>query len=469
MARPRVNPPSIDTLLSHPVSATLVTQHGRERLKETFRTLTEEFRREAGPEDAIDRDTLVESFVERARQVLASRKAPGPSRVLNATGVLLHTNLGRAPLGNEAREAVLRAAGFCTLEYRLETGDRGKRGDHVQPLLNELFFEGDKAFDSLVVTNTAAALLLALDTLANGRKAAVSRGELVAIGGDFRVPSIMAKSGATLLEVGTTNKTTLADYREALEAGAGVVLKVHPSNYRIIGFTEEVDIQPLAGLCREFGVPLLYDAGTGIPDASPALIRAALRDVPSPERALREGADLVCFSADKTLGGPQTGVLLGRAELIGRAGKNPLARALRPDKLVLAALAATLDAHVSGKHENIPFFRMVSAPLAELRNRAEALVRRLSSTNLTATIVESQAAAGGGSGADTLLPSICIALTLHGSDETELAARLRRLSPPVIARIQAGRVQLDLRSLLPEEDEELAQTLRQLDFPQPAN
>lgn len=452
MSEPRVNPPSIDLLLSHPVSQDLVERHGRERVKDVFRQLTRELRTSAGTPLPPGKETLIESLALSARMRLESRRPAGPSAVLNATGILLHTNLGRAPLGAEAKDAVLRAAGFCTLEYDLATGQRGKRTEHVRPLMNELFLGANPRFDSLAVTNTAAALLLALDTLCNGKKAVVSRGELVAIGGDFRVPSIMAKSGATLLEAGTTNKTTLQDYREALEEGAGAVLKVHPSNYRIIGFTEEVGLSRLAALCKEYGVPLLYDAGTGLPPSAPSAVKRALLDVPSPSEALEEGASVVTFSADKTLGGPQSGILLGQVELIEKMTKNPLARALRPDKLVLAALAATLDAHLAGRHTQVPFFQMVAASATDLLARATSVSTALSSRGFVSTVVATESAAGGGSGVDAVLPSHAVTLSLPGLAASELAERLRRLTPPVIGRIQEGRVLLDMRSLLPEED-----------------
>ena len=446
---PGPRPPSMDRLLGSDAGRTLSERHGRERVKFALREAAARWRQ--APAGAPDETILAD-----AAASLAARPAPGPARVLNATGVLLHTNLGRAPLARAAVEAAARAAGFSTLEFDLETGERGRRGEHVRPLLLALFAPGRPDVDALAVTNAAAALLLALDTLANGKSVAVSRGELVAIGGDFRVPSILARSGATLLEVGTTNRTTESDYREALDAGAGAVLKVRPSNYRITGFTEEVALPELALLARARGIPLVYDAGAGAPRR---FDEPGLADEPVPLEALDAGADLVCFSADKVLGGPQAGILLGRAELVARAARNPLARALRPDKLVLGALAATLDLHLAGRSGEVPFFRMLAVPVDSLRRRADALAAHARASGLEAEAVASTAIAGGGAGAESTLPSAAVALRRAGLSADALAAALRALSPPVVARIEDGRVLLDLRSVVEEEDAELAAAL----------
>ncbi len=375
---------------------------------------------------------------------------------MNATGVLLHTNLGRAPLAVAARDAVLRACGYSTLELDLSTGGRGKRGEHVRPLLLELFAPGRADLDALAVTNTAAALLLALDTVANGRPVAVSRGELVAIGGDFRVPSILARSGASLLEVGTTNKTTPEDYAEAVRSGAAAILKVRPSNYRIVGFTEEVSLGELAWLCREARIPLLFDAGAGAPKR---FVQPGLRDEPVPAEALAEGADLVCFSGDKTLGGPQAGILLGASALVGACAKNPLARALRPDKLVLAALAATLDLHLSGRATEIPFHAMLLVPVSLLEARARRIAASAAAFGWEAEAAPLVAVAGGGTGTESTLPSFGVRLRHPSLGETEAAARLRSRELPVVVRISEGRLVVDLRSVTPEEDDEILSAL----------
>jgi len=442
----------MEALLDSPAGRALAARHGRSRAKEALRRAADRFLKgEIGGAGGA-----ASAIATAAGEELSRRPAAGPLRVINATGVLLHTNLGRAPLARAAVEAAARAAGYCTLEYDLRDGARGRRGEHVRPLLRALFLPGREDLDALAVTNAAAALLLALDTVANGRPVAVSRGELVAIGGDFRIPSILGKSGASLLEVGTTNRTVVADYEEALRAGAQAVLKVRPSNYRIVGFTEEVPLPLLASLARRHGVPLVYDAGSCAPRR---FLEPGLSSEPVPLEALDAGADLVAFSGDKVLGGPQAGILLGRAGLVERAGRNPLARALRPDKLALAALAATLDLHLAGREGEIPFHRMLAAPVGELSRRAEALAAAARKTGLAAEVVESLAVAGGGSGADSALPSKAVALSQRGRSADDLAASLRQASPPVISRIEEGRVLLDLRTVAPEEDEDLCEAV----------
>ena len=454
MARPAVLPPSIEALLSSERGRALAGRHGRLRLRELLREAAARLRTGALPPGADPAEALLAD----AEAALAARPPAGPRPVLNATGVLLHTNLGRAPLATAAREAILRAAGYSTLELDLETGGRGRRGEHVRPLLLALFAPDRPGIDALAVTNAAAALLLALDTVANGRPVAVSRGELVAIGGDFRVPSILAKSGASLLEVGTTNKTTPDDYVEALRVGAAAVLKVRPSNYRVVGFTEEVALTKLAGLCHEAGVPLLYDAGAGSPGR---FAEPGLRDEPVPAEALADGADLVCFSGDKTLGGPQAGILLGREDLVRSCARSPLARALRPDKLVLAALAATLDLHLSGRAAEVPFHAMLAAPLADLEARARRLTAVAVAAGWNAETAPLVAIAGGGAGTESTLPSWGVLLRHPSLGEGDAAARLRARELPVLARVAEGRLVLDLRSVAPGEDAELASALRE--------
>ncbi|MDL2717514.1 MAG: L-seryl-tRNA(Sec) selenium transferase, partial [Acidobacteriota bacterium] len=444
-------PPAMDRLLESATGKALAARHGRARAKEALREAAAGWRASRSADgDAAD------AILAAAARDLETRLPAGPRRVVNATGVLLHTNLGRAPLAREAVSGAERAAGFSTLEYDLAEGTRGKRGEHVRPLVLALFAPGRDDLDALAVTNAAAALLLALDTLANGRPVAVSRGELVAIGGDFRVPAILAKSGASLHEVGTTNRTAVRDYEEALDAGAAAILKVRPSNYRIVGFTEEVRLSELAVLAHARGVPVIFDAGAATPTR---LTESGLSDEPVPLDALDAGADLVCFSGDKLLGGPQAGILIGRAELVARAAANPLARALRPDKLVLGALAATLDLHLSGRRLEVPFFRMLEAPLASLRVRAEALAARARVAGFEATVVDSIAVAGGGAGAESTLPSQAVSLAHPVFSADGLAAALRASEPPVIARIEEGRVLLDLRSVAESEDEEIARAL----------
>jgi L-seryl-tRNA(Ser) seleniumtransferase len=457
MSDPGRRPPSIESLLSHPDGVRLAAEYGRTRLLAALRRSADRYRAgeigAPGPGEAA-----VGTLLSSAETELRSRPPVGPQPVVNATGVLLHTNLGRAPLAAQALEAARRAGGYCTLEFDAETGRRGRRGEHVRPLLRALFAPGRDGIDALAVTNAAAALLLALDTVANGKPVAVSRGELVAIGGDFRVPSILARSGASLYEVGTTNRTTTADYREALEAGAAAILKVRPSNYRIVGFTEDVGLSALAGLARPRGVPILFDAGAGTPAR---LAPPGLAGEPVPAEALDEGADLVGFSGDKLLGGPQAGILIGRGDLVRRAAENPLARALRPDKLVLAALAATLDLHLSGRTEEIPLFRMLGRTEEELGHRAGVLATAARSLGYAAEVVAAESVVGGGAGAESTVPTRAVALAHPRVNADALAATLRRRPLPVVARISEGRLLLDLRTVEAPDDGEILSALRE--------
>ncbi|HUM02345.1 MAG TPA: L-seryl-tRNA(Sec) selenium transferase [Thermoanaerobaculia bacterium] len=457
MSDPERRPPSIESLLSHPEGARLVAAYGRARVRDLLRTAAARYR--AGEIAApAGTDAVAAALLSAAGADLRGRAPAGPRPVVNATGVLLHTNLGRAPLAAAALDAARRAGGYCTLEFDPESGRRGRRGEHVRERLRELFVPGREGLDALAVNNAAAALLLALDTVANGRPVAVSRGELVAIGGDFRIPSILARSGASLLEVGTTNRTTAADYREAIDAGAAAILKVRPSNYRIVGFTEEVDLATLSGLARARGVPLIFDAGSGTPvrRAEPALA-----DEPVPADALDAGADLVCFSGDKLLGGPQAGLLVGRADLVGRAAENPLARALRPDKLVLGALAATLDLHLAGRAGEIPLLRMLERSEEELHRRAEALASEARRLGYTAEVVPERSVVGGGAGAESTVPTRAVALAHARVNADDLAASLRRRPVPVVGRIASGRLLLDLRTVEPGEEPEILSALRE--------
>ncbi len=457
MKEPAPRPPSIESLLSHPDGVRLSAEFGRTRVRDVLRDVAARLRGGALPAPGGPAD-LVPSLLGAAEADLRGRAPAGPRPVVNATGVLLHTNLGRAPLAPAAVEAVRRSSGYCTLEFDPVSGSRGHRSEHVRPLLRALFAPNRGEIDALAVTNAAAALLLALDTLANGRSVAVSRGELVAIGGDFRIPSIVAKSGVALREVGTTNRTTPADYREALDAGAAAVLKVRPSNYRIVGYTEEVDLPDLAALARPRGVPVLFDAGAGTPGrfAEPGLAAE-----PVPLQALDEGADVVCFSADKLLGGPQAGILLGRADLLGRMAENPLARALRPDKLALAALAATLDLHLAGRSAEIPLFRMVARTVEELERRAGELAAAARAAGCDAAVVEERSVVGGGTGAESTLPTRAVALSSPRLGAEALAAALRRRPVPVVTRVSGDRVLIDLRTVEPEEEAEILAALRE--------
>jgi len=368
----------------------------------------------------------------RLRDELVSARAPRLRRVINATGVIAHTNLGRAPLSEEALARVREAArGYSNLEYDLTAGTRGSRQDHVASILRHL----TGADAALVVNNNAAAVLLALAALAEGRDVLVSRGELIEIGDGFRIPDVLARSGARLREVGTTNRTRASDYENAITDETGLLLRVHQSNFRVVGFTEQPRVEELAAVARRHALPLVDDLGSG------ALVDVG--DEPTARKALAAGADLVCFSADKLLGGPQAGIVIGRADFVERLRRHPLQRALRADKLTLAALEGTLALYLDAP-ERIPVLRMLREDAASVRARAERLAG-LVGGEVEATV----ARAGGGALPLAELPSFACAV------EEELATKLREADPPVIVVVRDGRTLLDCRTLSDAEVDEV--------------
>jgi L-seryl-tRNA(Ser) seleniumtransferase len=377
----------------------------------------------------------------RLREELAAARRPSLRRVLNATGVIVHTNLGRAPLPEAALDRVVEVArGYSNLELDLSSGTRGSRQDHVAGILRRL--TGAEA--ALVVNNNAAAVLLALAALAEGREVIVSRGELIEIGDGFRIPDVLARSGARLVEVGTTNRTRAADYEHAIGPNTAVLLRVHQSNFRVVGFTEQPRVEELAAVARRHGLPLVDDLGSGALAGSAGL---ELADEPSARDLLSAGADLVCFSGDKLLGGPQAGIVAGRADLIERLRRHPLQRALRADKLTLAALEATLQLYLDAP-ARIPVLRMLGEDAAAVRARAEKLA-----TLVGGELEETIARVGGGALPLLELPSFACAL------EEELAAPLRTGQPPVIGIVRDGRLLLDCRTLREDELDDAARVV----------
>ena len=421
--------PSVDRLLGHPRLEALAEVHGREALLAAARRTLERAREEirAGHDPG--------ELPERVERELAAHLRPRLRRVLNATGVLVHTNLGRAPLAEAALARVTEVgAGYSNLEYDVERGERGSRQDHLAPLLERL--TGAEA--ALVVNNNAAAVLLALAALAEGREVVVSRGELIEIGDGFRIPDVLARSGARLVEVGTTNRTRASDYEAAIGPETALLLRVHQSNFRVVGFTERPDLQALGRIAKRAGLPLVDDLGSG------AL--APVGDEPTPAESLRAGADLVCFSGDKLLGGPQAGIAVGRAGLVEKLRRHPLQRALRADKLTLAALEGTLQLALDPEtRDEIPVLRMLHEPLEAVRSRAERL-----SALVSGEVEETVARVGGGALPLAELPSFACAV------EEELADALRLGEPPVIAVVRDGRTLLDCRTLSDGDVDEVA-------------
>ncbi len=445
MKDPRRDLPAVGTLLETEGVRRLIEHAPRELVADAVRTVLDEARR-SGTVAAAGDDTWLGAIEER----LAQRQRPSLRRVINATGVVLHTNLGRAPLARSALDAIREVAGgFSNLEYDVASGARGSRDVHCAALLTEL----TGAEDALVVNNCAGALVLALNTFADGREAVISRGELVEIGGSFRVPDIMAKSGATLVEVGTTNRTHAGDYRNALSPGTGAIVSVHRSNFTLEGFVASVPLRELAPIAEECGIPLLYDFGSGL---LLDLAQWGLAGEPTARDAVRAGASLVMMSGDKLLGGPQAGIIVGKSELVAALRRNPLARALRVDKLTLAALEATLvlSRDPSRAVMDVPALAMLTTPVVVLESRAAALVVVLSGHGVEASVAATEATVGGGAFPASRIPSAAIALGATPAGAVE--ARLRAARVSVVGRIADGRVLLDLRGIAPELDDELA-------------
>jgi L-seryl-tRNA(Ser) seleniumtransferase len=422
--------PSVDELLGRKKLEALVAEHGRPLMLAAARAALERAREE------VKAGFPAGDLTERTTRELEARLRPSLRRVLNATGVVVHTNLGRAPLAETALERVREAgAGYSNLEYDLETGSRGSRQDHVATLLREL--TGAEA--TLVVNNNAAAVLLALAALAEGREVIVSRGELIEIGDGFRIPDVLARSGATLVEVGTTNRTRLADYERAFTDRTAALLRVHQSNFRMVGFTEQTRARDLARLADRHGLPLVDDLGSG------ALVETG--DEPTARASIEAGAHVVTFSGDKLLGGPQAGILAGRSDLIEGMRRHPLQRALRADKLTLAALEGTLALYRAGSRD-VPVLRMLDEPAAAVRVRAERLAE------LTGGVVEETVArSGGGALPVTEIESYACALPL------ELAEPLRRGEPAVIGIVRDDTLLLDCRTLSDAEVDEAAEAV----------
>jgi L-seryl-tRNA(Ser) seleniumtransferase len=450
--------PSVDQLLRTEAATRLREVVGVERLTEIARQITDEMRNDIQrPEPTTHtRETLLTEAVQKLERIQKSETSAGIRRVINATGVVLHTNLGRAPLSDAARKAVSEAAGYCTVEYETATGKRGRRAARVEELLCQL----TGAESSLIVNNCAAAALLILTVLARDGETIVSRGELVEIGGDFRIPDVMANSGTQMVEVGTTNRTRLDDYRSALNDETRLIMRVHPSNYRVVGFTDAPRLEELVSFSHESEIPIYEDAGSG---AINDLTGHGLGDEPLIRDSIYAGVDVVSFSGDKLLGACQAGLIVGRASIIDRLRKHSLYRALRPDKLGLAALEATLESHRRDATNEIPSLRMLALTKESIETRAQKIIDKLSPTaGMRFSIIDGESAVGGGSGPNVHPATALIAINHPTLSAGELEQRLRLSSPPVVARIADDRVLLDLRTVAADEERELVEALSSL-------
>jgi L-seryl-tRNA(Ser) seleniumtransferase len=438
--------PSVDRLIGHESAADLIGDFGRSLSLQALRAQLE---REREAIRAGSANPTTEQILVRAHQLASGWLLASLHPVINATGVIIHTNLGRAPLSRAAREAMLSvASGYSTLEYDLASGKRGKRDQHADSLLARI----TGAESALVVNNNAGAILLALTAFARRKEVLISRTQLIEIGGGFRIPEVLKQSGAKLVEVGTTNRTHLADFENAISDKTTVIMRAHHSNFKLVGFTTEPALPELVELSKAHNLITLDDLGSG------ALLDTAafgLGHEPTVQESLQAGAPLVAFSGDKLLGGPQAGLLVGEKSLIERLRKHPLARALRPDKLCLAALSATLQHYLRDEAlEEVPVWQMIASPLDQLERRAASWREELKQGKL----IHGQSTVGGGSLPEESLPTWLLALDSEQPDR--LAARLRHLELPIIARIESGQLVLDPRTVLPDQDQALLHALK---------
>jgi L-seryl-tRNA(Ser) seleniumtransferase len=476
--------PSIEQLRQRPAVRALEEQYGRAAVVEALRAEADLLRRRFRTGETVAHD--IADTIERAvPSRLAAASEGSLRRVINATGVIVHTNLGRAPLAEAAVQRVAAlAAGYTNLEYDLAEGRRGRRDVHAERLICRL----TGAAAAVVVNNNAAATMIALAALAAGREVVISRGELVEIGGGFRVPDVMQQSGALLREVGTTNRTRAADYAAAIGDRTALILRVHPSNFRVEGFTERPSLEELVALGRRFNVPVAEDlgsgwlGGSGVRGIGSSGVREigssgvgefegsgdrkfALRDEPVVSASIAAGADVVMFSGDKLLGGPQAGIVAGTEAAIAAIRRHPLMRALRVDKMTYAALEATLQEHAAGHAERIPVLRMIGMTAEEIGGRAEGLAAALNAAGFRSNTLDGHSTIGGGSAPGSALPTRLVAVTHPSLSASELEARLRALEPPIIARIEGDRIVLDLRTVATDDDPLVARLLSMTNDP----
>ena len=453
--------PSVDEFVRGAQLQAAIARDGRAAVTAAARAVLERARLEIGrgglDQDAID--LLVSGLADAVECELRTSIGYSLRPVINATGVILHTNLGRAPLARSAIENIAHtAAGYSNLEFDLDSGERGKRDAHVDRLFRQLFQEGPGSISTIVVNNNAAAVWLALNTLAAGGEVIVSRGELVEIGGSFRIPDVMQQSNAILREVGTTNRTRIGDYEQAISDKTRVLLRVHRSNFEITGFTEQPALEELVALARARDIPLVEDLGSG---AILDLRSVGIAGETGVGESLRTGVDVVTYSGDKLLGGPQAGMLTGRADLIRRMRRNSLFRALRVDKLTYSALEATLLAHVKGEHDAIPAVCMMRLSKDAIEARATRVSGHLQASGIKVEAIDGESLIGGGAAPSATLPTHLLTVTVNGLSAEQLQVRLRALELPIIARVQEGRVVLDLRTVPAEQDDALVRGLKE--------
>ena len=460
-AEPRRQLPAVNDVVQHVIERGKVNSAQRYLIVEAARKVLDEHRAQLSRSDATTLPPAMEELYIQIEEQVRRAQQPPLQPAINATGIIIHTGLGRAPLADAAVRAIADvAAGYAPVELEMDSGKRGKRSTIVRSLLSQL----TGAESATVVNNNAAALVLILNEVAKDRSVIVSRGELIEIGGSFRLPDVMKAGGAILREVGTTNRTRLNDYEQAIDESTAALMKVHPSNYRVEGFSQDVPIHELVSLGQHHDLPVVHDIGSGSLGNIASL--SVLSKEPSATDSIEAGADLVLFSGDKLLGGPQAGIIVGTKVLIDRLEANPLMRAIRLDKLTLAGLGVTLQLHrdVESVTNSVPVLRMLTTPVEELQRRGQTLVKQIEqlSSIRTVQLVESQAYIGGGAVPTEAIPSCAIVLAAKSIDEQELATTLRTGSPAILPRVSDGRVWLDLRTVFPDQDSQLLKALQSL-------
>ena len=456
--------PSVDELMRAAGLRRLAETHGNAAVTDAARAVLTELRQQisSGILDSGSLHLALDGIDVAIEKQVRKSLSPSLRTVINGTGVILHTNLGRAPIGEAAIRHITETAGqYSNLEFEVASGERGRRDVHVDRLFRKLLAGEGPDVSTIVVNNNAAAVLLALNSLAEGGEVIVSRGELVEIGGSFRIPDVMAKSGAKLYEVGTTNRTRIADYEKAINERTRLLLRVHRSNFEITGFTEQPSTEELVALAKKRGIPLMEDLGSG---ALVDLRNFGLAEESSVLDSVRVGVDVVTYSGDKLLGGPQAGLISGRPELVARMRSNSLFRALRVDKLTYAALEATLLAYMKHEYGVIPALAMMSLTRDEIGRRAESVVETVSSRHrsLQLEVIDGESVVGGGAAPSSVLPTRLIAITSAALSADELSTRLRTSDPPIVARVEHGQVLLDLRTVFPAQDSQIAAALERI-------
>ncbi len=447
--------PSVDELLESEGMALLTEKFGRELVKTELKVCLDNLRKNilSGKSDKSTLKNEITKIDNTVKIAIEKTLSPSLKRLVNATGIIVHTNMGRAPLSDKVFENFRQTAfGYNNLEFNIHTGKRGSRSDHFEKLLKKLFpVEG-----ALAVNNNAAAVLLVLNTLAEGKEVICSRGEMIEIGGSFRIPDVIRKSGCVLKEIGTTNKTKPSDYRNAINDNTGAILKVHPSNYRVVGFTEETSVAEAVEIGNKAGIPVYYDMGSGN-----MLDLDFLKERTIKEELLNK-PDILSFSGDKLLGGPQSGIIVGKNQYMKSVKQNPLSRALRVDKLVIAALWGTLDSFLRGKFREIPVLRMLLTTKEEIKIRSELFIKK-ATTALSGyhfELIDSASKVGGGAAPEKELETFVVSIAKENLSPNAVTTGLRKNDPPIIARIQDDKVLIDLRTVMAEEEDIIIQALK---------